>query len=189
VTLPTVDSLSAMVYSDSMNKRKDMAEAVRMYERGLSIEDVARAYGVTRQSMWKCLRRRGVSFRPRERSGKANHFYRGGSARNITWVASKAISRGILVVGPCEVCGLSPAVEGGRQRICAHHDDYNFPLAVRWLCADHHREWHSTHRAVSKTGPSRSASEVGRIGGLAAQAKLTPEQRRIAMAHARASRS
>ena len=37
---------------------------------------------------------------------------------------------------PCEICG-SPAE--------AHHDDYDKPLEVRWLCFEHHREWHKHH--------------------------------------------
>ena len=36
---------------------------------------------------------------------------------------------------PCEVCG-SP-------NVVAHHDDYNYPLNVRWLCQHHHKEWHA----------------------------------------------
>lgn len=37
---------------------------------------------------------------------------------------------------PCEICG---------EKAEAHHDDYNKPLDVRWLCFKHHREWHKTH--------------------------------------------
>lgn len=37
---------------------------------------------------------------------------------------------------PCEICG---------EKAEAHHDDYNKPLEVRWLCFKHHREWHKTH--------------------------------------------
>lgn len=37
---------------------------------------------------------------------------------------------------PCEICG-RPAE--------AHHDDYDKPLEVRWLCFEHHREWHKHH--------------------------------------------
>lgn len=38
---------------------------------------------------------------------------------------------------PCEVCGKKTAE--------AHHDDYSNPLVVRWLCFEHHREWHKFH--------------------------------------------
>ena len=34
---------------------------------------------------------------------------------------------------PCEICG---------KKAEAHHDDYDKPLEVRWLCFEHHREWH-----------------------------------------------
>lgn len=46
-----------------------------------------------------------------------------------------AIRLGALVKQPCEACGSGSHV--------AHHDDYDKPLDVRWLCATHHREWHS----------------------------------------------
>jgi ribosomal protein S27AE len=36
---------------------------------------------------------------------------------------------------PCEVCGC--------EKVHAHHDDYDKPLNVRWLCTIHHNEWHS----------------------------------------------
>jgi hypothetical protein len=37
---------------------------------------------------------------------------------------------------PCEICG-------GKAE--AHHDNYDEPLKVRWLCFKHHREWHKFH--------------------------------------------
>ena len=52
-----------------------------------------------------------------------------------------ALRRGDLVKGPCEQCGTTSKVE-------AHHDDYNKPLEVRWLCFSHHREWHRVQRAA-----------------------------------------
>ncbi|CAM0009381.1 endonuclease [Vibrio phage K367 g1] len=36
---------------------------------------------------------------------------------------------------PCEICGSSKSV--------AHHDDYDKPLNVRWLCQAHHKQWHA----------------------------------------------
>lgn len=45
-----------------------------------------------------------------------------------------AIQAGKLVPLPCEVC-LSVAVQ-------AHHEDYNKPLDVMWLCFEHHRARH-----------------------------------------------
>lgn len=46
-----------------------------------------------------------------------------------------AIRDGKIVRGPCEVCG-------ERRNVHAHHDDYSYPLDVRWLCAPHHSQWH-----------------------------------------------
>ena len=37
----------------------------------------------------------------------------------------------------CEICGSEKSV--------AHHDDYDKPLEVRWLCPIHHKQWHSSH--------------------------------------------
>ncbi len=45
---------------------------------------------------------------------------------------SKAVHRGLLKKGRCEVCDSA--------NVQAHHDDYSKPLAVRWLCFRHHRE-------------------------------------------------
>jgi len=38
---------------------------------------------------------------------------------------------------PCEICGAT--------KVVAHHDDYDKPLNVRWLCQHHHKEWHAEH--------------------------------------------
>ena len=56
-------------------------------------------------------------------------------ARQIT---KQAIIRGILVRQPCEVCG------GVKTQ--AHHEDYDRPLDVRWLCRTHHWECHPSRK-------------------------------------------
>ncbi len=53
------------------------------------------------------------------------------NARSYTHVY---LTRGLIEKRPCEVCD-DPIVQ-------AHHDDYDFPLLVRWLCPTHHRHLH-----------------------------------------------
>jgi hypothetical protein len=36
---------------------------------------------------------------------------------------------------PCKVCG--------NVKSEAHHDDYDFPLKIKWLCRKHHKELHN----------------------------------------------
>lgn len=45
-----------------------------------------------------------------------------------------ALKRGLVVQGVCEVCG-DPNTE-------AHHDDYDRPMEVRWLCRRDHKAEH-----------------------------------------------
>ncbi len=52
-------------------------------------------------------------------------------ARSITYLA---IKRGDLIKKPCEICG-EVDTEG-------HHEDYNKPLEVTWLCKEHHFNRH-----------------------------------------------
>lgn len=35
-----------------------------------------------------------------------------------------------------------------RAKLQGHHDDYNHPLKVRWLCASCHRKWHTHHSPI-----------------------------------------
>lgn len=49
-------------------------------------------------------------------------------------IVGYAIKCGHLIKQPCEICGC--------VKVHAHHDDYAKPLDVRWLCDEHHNEWH-----------------------------------------------
>jgi hypothetical protein len=42
--------------------------------------------------------------------------------------------KGILIAEPCVICGAMPTV--------GHHEDYNKPLEVIWLCNTHHNRLH-----------------------------------------------
>ncbi|WP_299846442.1 hypothetical protein [uncultured Paracoccus sp.] len=46
----------------------------------------------------------------------------------------RGLNNGELVRQACEVCG--------HPRTDAHHDDYDAPLRVRWLCRQHHARLH-----------------------------------------------
>lgn len=45
------------------------------------------------------------------------------------------IKSGKLIKQPCEICGTNEDIQ-------AHHDDYDKPMDIRWLCSKHHREHH-----------------------------------------------
>lgn len=53
---------------------------------------------------------------------------------------ASAIKKGLLEKRPCENCGDKVSE--------AHHDDYNKPLEVRWLCKKCHMEWHRLNKAI-----------------------------------------
>lgn len=65
--------------------------------------------------------------------------YRPGDPHKVAarMAVNHAIENGRLTKLECEV-GV-----GCRGRIEAHHDDYNKPLDVRWLCKKHHGEVHT----------------------------------------------
>lgn len=46
---------------------------------------------------------------------------------------------GLLLPEPCEVCGA--------EKVDAHHNDYDRPGDVRWLCRKHHVQHHQAERA------------------------------------------
>lgn len=49
-------------------------------------------------------------------------------------MVDRAIKSGKLKRLPCEVCG--------EEETHAYHDDYLYPLSVRFLCVSHHSIWH-----------------------------------------------
>ena len=57
-----------------------------------------------------------------------------------------AILTGKLVRQPCERCGTT-------QNVVAHHEDYNKPLEVLWLCKYHHKERHMEIEKENKDKP------------------------------------
>lgn len=87
--------------------------------------------------------------------GEANPYWKGGvkasrkrwkdanreaykPKKNARAAVQSAIRRGLLMRGPCEVCG--------SLQVQAHHDDYSKRLEVRWLCPRHHADHHMNER-------------------------------------------
>ncbi len=79
--------------------------------------------------------------RKRKELSEYNQEYRAKRSRKTGGANHKinnAIKEGKVSRLPCEVCGGEPAE--------AHHDDYNKPLDVRWLCKKCHTEWHKYNK-------------------------------------------
>lgn len=73
-------------------------------------------------------------------SGKCKHSWNlaNPKKKSASTAVNNAIRDGKLTRKPCEVCGST-------YRIHGHHDDYNKVYDVRWLCPQHHRDWHKEH--------------------------------------------
>jgi len=85
-----------------------------------------------------------------------------------------AIQKGELVRQPCERCGTTEHVVG-------HHEDYNKPLEVVWLCKHHHKERHAELDREEKPKPDMINNPPhythGGIETIAyIRAKLSPEE-------------
>jgi len=149
---------------DMVAKKKDYDEAVILYNKGLSIQEVANFYKITRQGMWDILKRRGCVFRPQKKHGEENHFYRGGEtaddhAQNCL---EYAIRKGIVEKKThCEICNDTGTFKDGRSKIQAHHSDYNKPLDVEWLCQNCHHKWHKENKPIGKKETSEPAQSEG----------------------------
>lgn len=64
-------------------------------------------------------------------------------------IVSKCLREGAITKQPCEICG--------ETNVDAHHDDYNKPLDIRWLCRAHHMEWHSKNSPIRANNTKQCA--------------------------------
>lgn len=122
-------------------QRDDVAA---LYLNGKSSSEIALRFGCSPENVQMLLKRRGIVMR--RSAGKNSGFFRGGprAERTARFKVYRAIKAGVLAKGPCEICGTT-------ENIRAHHDDYEKPLSVRWLCQKHHHQWHrrNTAKAVA----------------------------------------
>ena len=116
--------------------------AIAMVKQGMSENAVAEYYGVSRQYLHAYCVGRGINSKhgrtkvELEDQSKIHNF------------VNRAIAQGVLIPEPCEVCGIYGKDDNGKRKVIAHHDDYNQPLQVRWLCHLHHGEWHKNNDPI-----------------------------------------
>jgi hypothetical protein len=68
------------------------------------------------------------------------HPWRTGEAHKIKarQLLGNAVKRGDVIKQPCKICGIT--------KVHGHHEDYDKPLEVVWLCSKHHADVHrSSH--------------------------------------------
>ncbi len=103
-----------------------------LYEKDTTANERQKKYYVRNRS--KVLKRRY----------KARSIGSGLIHRRAQTKITNALASGKLKRKPCEVCG-NPVSEG-------HHDDYDKPLEVRWLCSKHHGLCHRSLSPSSSLG-------------------------------------
>lgn len=151
------------------NKSTKYDYAVDLYQSGMSIGDCADFYEISRQAMYTILDRRGCVFRDQLKFGQDNHFHRGclpdrSKKERAHNIVEKAVLYGrIFRPANCEQCGSGSVFKDGRSGIQAHHDDYDKPLSVRWLCQQCHHEWHSNNKAINETDLEKQMEPSGTI--------------------------
>jgi len=59
--------------------------------------------------------------------------------RKIHNLIGNALKSGKIIRQRCEICN--------SKNTHAHHDNYDKPFEIRWLCPKHHKEWHKKNGA------------------------------------------
>lgn len=114
---------------DVSDHRMKHIERFREYDRRRFQEDPERRADTLRRSKEyfaahpEKMRERALAYQSNYPAARAAHV-----------LVGHAIRSGKLTKQPCEVCGTA--------EVHGHHDDYAEPLKVRWLCTEHHFEWH-----------------------------------------------
>lgn len=133
-------------------KQEKIDEAIRLYHSGLNSTEIAEKFNVTKGAIWGILSTR-IKLRPSKFLAEKSPFYRGGIKSDSKAIKTfqYAVAKGELInPGICEICGFTGKFKNGRNAVNGHHDDYNKPLSIRWLCAKCHFDWHKSNEPIQK---------------------------------------
>lgn len=172
----TVDNYGNLLYIAEENvitmgqpKSTKYDNAANLYRSGMSIQDCADFYEISRQAMHKILQRRGCEFRDNLKHGEQNHFHRGclpdkAKKERAHNLVEKAIKRGILTNPQvCSTCKNTYTFKDGRTAIQAHHSDYDKPLDVIWLCQKCHHKWHKNNIPLNEQDKEKQKEPSGAV--------------------------
>ena len=82
--------------------------------------------------------------RESHRKSRIKYSYKYPNAYKAKIITGNAIRDGKIIRSEkCEECSSNIRVEG-------HHDDYNKPLDVRWLCCKCHNIWHKNNTPLNR---------------------------------------
>jgi hypothetical protein len=110
-----------------LNKCKECTKADAGLHRKTNIDRIReydRQRGLTQERKSRCL----ATVRKRRQEDR-----RYDRAHNAV---ARALKAGKIERQPCQMCGAGAGVH-------AHHDDYDLPLSVMWLCVVHHKTRHA----------------------------------------------
>ncbi len=128
------------------------------FRNGATTVELAARYSLSAYAVTKVLRDHGIDWAtapgrvphrsklPAINAIAAGHIMADQGARILV---ERAIRAGILRrPDKCEECGAKAVDKNDHHKIMAHHDDYSYPLSVRWLCPKCHGEWHRNNVAA-----------------------------------------
>ncbi len=119
---------------DSRKHRDDNLEKVKEYDRNRpNAAERSKRFGAAHKDRMKNPDYK-KNFRKKRKEWDEGYVVQKGA----NTIAGHAIRDGRLTKEPCEVCG--------ELKVDAHHDDYEKPMDVRWLCRTHHAEHHKKLR-------------------------------------------